>query len=49
MTCFPLEQLHPYATMSKTCWIDRELLEVVSTEFRDRSTMQWNIKRGLLV
>ncbi|CCA66736.1 related to DRAP deaminase RIB2 [Serendipita indica DSM 11827] len=28
---------HPYATMAKQRWWDRELLELVSTEFRDRS------------
>jgi hypothetical protein len=28
---------YPYTTMTKMRWIGRELLEVVSTEFRDRS------------
>ncbi|KAF7290074.1 PseudoU-synth-2 domain-containing protein [Mycena chlorophos] len=28
---------HPYTTMAKGRWLNRELLEVVSTEFRDRS------------
>ena len=29
---------HPHTTMTKMCWIGRELLDVVSTtEFRDRS------------
>jgi hypothetical protein len=28
---------HPYRTMAKGRWIGREILEVVSTEFRDRS------------
>lgn len=27
----------PYTTMAKARWYDREILEVVSTEFRDRS------------
>lgn len=27
----------PYTTMAKGRWLDREILEVVSTEFRDRS------------
>jgi hypothetical protein len=27
----------PYATMAKGRWLGREILEVVSTEFRDRS------------
>ncbi|KAF9012597.1 tRNA-pseudouridine synthase [Cyathus striatus] len=29
---------YPYTTMAKLRWLGRELLEVVSTEFRDRST-----------
>jgi tRNA pseudouridine synthase 9 len=41
---------YPYTTMTKMRWIGRELLEVVSTEFRDRSmeyyvchqTMKWD-------
>lgn len=28
---------YPYTTMTKERWIGREILEVVSTEFRDRS------------
>ncbi|EGO26154.1 hypothetical protein SERLADRAFT_462897, partial [Serpula lacrymans var. lacrymans S7.9] len=28
---------YPYTTMAKMRWLDREILEVVSTEFRDRS------------
>ncbi|KAF7294058.1 PseudoU-synth-2 domain-containing protein [Mycena kentingensis (nom. inval.)] len=28
---------HPYTTMAKGRWLERELLEIVSTEFRDRS------------
>lgn len=28
---------HPYITMAKERWLGREILEVVSTEFRDRS------------
>jgi tRNA pseudouridine32 synthase len=28
---------YPYTTMAKERWLGRELLEVVSTEFRDRS------------
>jgi len=28
---------YPYTTMAKMRWLGRELLEVVSTEFRDRS------------
>lgn len=28
---------HPYTTMAKERWLGREILEVVSTEFRDRS------------
>ncbi|KAH9042921.1 pseudouridine synthase [Lactarius deliciosus] len=29
---------YPYTTMAKGRWLDREILEIVSTEFRDRST-----------
>ncbi|KIY51459.1 pseudouridine synthase [Fistulina hepatica ATCC 64428] len=29
---------HPYITMAKERWLGRELLEVVTSEFRDRST-----------
>ena len=28
---------YPYKTNAKARWFDREILEVVSTEFRDRS------------
>lgn len=28
---------YPYTTMAKMRWLGREILEVVSTEFRDRS------------
>lgn len=28
---------YPYTTMAKERWLGREILEVVSTEFRDRS------------
>jgi hypothetical protein len=28
---------YPYRTMAKGRWFDREILEMVSTEFRDRS------------
>jgi tRNA pseudouridine32 synthase len=28
---------YPYTTMAKQRWLNREILEVVSTEFRDRS------------
>ena len=28
---------YPYRTNAKARWFDREILEVVSTEFRDRS------------
>jgi hypothetical protein len=28
---------YPYTTMAKGRWLNREILEVVSTEFRDRS------------
>ena len=28
---------HPYRTNAKGRWFDREILEMVSTEFRDRS------------
>ncbi len=28
---------HPYTTMAKGRWLNREILEIVSTEFRDRS------------
>ena len=35
---------YPYTTMTKMRWIGRELLEVVSTEFRDRS-MEYYVRR----
>ena len=28
---------YPYTTMAKGRWLNREILEIVSTEFRDRS------------
>jgi hypothetical protein len=28
---------YPYTTMAKERWLGREILEIVSTEFRDRS------------
>lgn len=28
---------YPYSTMAKERWLGREILEIVSTEFRDRS------------
>lgn len=39
---------YPYTTMAKMRWLGRELLEVVSTEFRDRS-MEYYVssERGL--
>ena len=36
---------YPYTTMTKLRWIGRELLEVVSTEFRDRS-MEYYVRMG---
>ena len=38
---------YPYTTMTKMRWIGRELLEVVSTEFRDRS-MEYYVRRKSL-
>ena len=38
---------HPYTTMTKMRWIGRELLEVVSTEFRDRS-MEYYVRHKSL-
>lgn len=35
---------YPYTTMTKLRWIGRELLEVVSTEFRDRS-MEYYVRQ----
>ena len=37
---------YPYTTMTKQRWIGRELLEVVSTEFRDRS-MEYYVRSFL--
>lgn len=39
---------YPYTTMTKMRWIGRELLEVVSTEFRDRS-MEYYVGRHISV
>ena len=39
---------YPYTTMTKLRWIGRELLEVVSTEFRDRS-MEYYVRQNTLV
>lgn len=36
---------YPYTTMTKMRWIGRELLEVVSTEFRDRS-MEYYVRHN---
>lgn len=38
---------YPYTTYAKERWLGRELLEVVSTEFRDRS-MEYYVRRFLL-
>ena len=38
---------YPYTTMTKMRWIGRELLEVVSTEFRDRS-MEYYVRHRSL-
>lgn len=38
---------YPYTTMTKMRWIGRELLEVVSTEFRDRS-MEYYVRFSFL-
>lgn len=35
---------YPYSTYAKERWLGRELLEVVSTEFRDRS-MEYYVRR----
>ena len=37
---------YPYTTMAKGRWLDREILEVVSTEFRDRS-MEYYVSLGI--
>ena len=39
---------YPYTTMAKERWLGRELLEVVSTEFRDRS-MEYYVRRDVFV
>lgn len=39
---------YPYTTMAKMRWLGRELLEVVSTEFRDRS-MEYYVWNYLFV
>jgi hypothetical protein len=36
---------YPYTTMAKLRWLERELLEVVSSEFRDRS-MEYYVRLG---
>ena len=36
---------YPFCTMAKERWIGREILEVVSTEFRDRS-MEFYVRAG---
>lgn len=36
---------YPYTTMAKARWLGREILEVVSTEFRDRS-MEYYVSNG---
>ena len=38
---------YPYTTMAKGRWLGREILEVVSTEFRDRS-MEFYVRLYLL-
>jgi hypothetical protein len=37
---------HPYSTMAKGRWFNREILELVSTEFRDRS-IDYYVRLGL--
>jgi tRNA pseudouridine32 synthase len=37
---------YPYTTYAKMRWLNRELLEVVSTEFRDRS-MEYYVRNAL--
>ncbi len=39
---------YPYSTYAKERWIGREILEVVSTEFRDRS-MEYYVRRLTLI
>ena len=39
---------YPYTTMAKGRWLDREILEVVSTEFRDRS-MEYYVSLGIFL
>ena len=36
---------YPYTSMAKGRWLGRELLEIVSTEFRDRS-MEYYVRSG---
>ncbi len=38
---------HPYRTMAKGRWFDREILELVSSEFRDRS-VEYYVGRSLV-
>jgi hypothetical protein len=38
---------YPYTTMAKGRWLGREILEVVSTEFRDRS-MEYYVRSAVL-
>lgn len=38
---------YPYTTMAKMRWLGREILEVVSTEFRDRS-MEYYVRYHIL-
>jgi hypothetical protein len=39
---------YPYTTMAKGRWLGREILEVVSTEFRDRS-MEYYVGRSISI
>ena len=39
---------YPYTTMAKARWLGREILEVVSTEFRDRSMEYYVRDNGTL-
>ncbi|KAG6888507.1 hypothetical protein C0995_007845 [Termitomyces sp. Mi166 len=39
---------YPYTTMAKERWLGRELLEVVSTEFRDRS-MEYYVRHDVFI
>ena len=38
---------YPYTTMAKERWLGREILEIVSTEFRDRS-MEYYVRLPLI-